>query len=145
MKRYIRCEVTPIDTLDVLERVSLARSPKTSTRDLALLAKDKSYEVRALTALNPNTPPEVLSQLAKSKHPNVLCFVAANPHTPSDALEAVWQKVDYTWDLYLKQSAECALANNPSTPTHIINELAKVWGEVGDLAKINPNYTGDQK
>ena len=144
MKRYIRSAVNPINTLDVWERVRLARGSRTSTRDLALLAKDKSYEVRALVALNPNTSSDVLTHLAKSTHPNVLCYVAANPHTPSDALETIWKKVDYTWDLYLKSNAECSLANNPNTPAYIINELAHVWGTVGDLARANPNYSGGQ-
>lgn len=80
----------------------LAKSHKTPSGALELLAKDTDDKVRANVARNPNTPAKVLEELAKDDSTLVILGLAGNRNTPFKILS------EFTVKKYAHSIAETA-------------------------------------
>lgn len=67
-----------LGTLSFDDRLTLAKSKRTSRKTLTILSKDKSYNVRCWVAVNLNTPKEVLRKLSKDKDSYVKYWATKN-------------------------------------------------------------------
>ena len=73
------------DSISVSLVYAIANYPGTSAEVLAVLAKDKSWEVRYAVARNSNTSPKILAILAKDENWLVRSIARKNPNF-SDSL-----------------------------------------------------------
>ena len=65
-----------------MNKLELAKNPKTPAESLVELANDRDWHVRSYAASNPNTSAETLAELAKDEDIYVRCSAASNPNTP---------------------------------------------------------------
>jgi len=67
-----------LGTLSWDDKLTLAKSKRTSKKILTILSKDKSNNVRCWVAVNLNTPKEVLKELSKDEDYYVKYWAAKN-------------------------------------------------------------------
>lgn len=72
--------------LSLEKKKKLAENPNTPSETLAILARDKKWNVRCGVAANPNTSPETLVLLAKDDTSNIRKYVAKNLNTLPETL-----------------------------------------------------------
>jgi hypothetical protein len=75
-----------VTNLSLEERKKLTENPNTPSETLAILARDKKWNVRCGVAANPNTSPETLALLAKDDTSNIRKYVAKNLNAPPETL-----------------------------------------------------------
>lgn len=120
----------------------LAENPNTPQDILEECARDEDKSTREAVARNKNTPPDVLNMLANDSSEYVRATVAENPNTPQETLEhlsldeseavrhSVAKNPSITRAIATELFADTegvheGLALNPSTPTEILDKLAK--------------------
>ena len=120
-------------------RSCVAANPLCPPETLATLARDEFESVRAEVAQHDACPPEALAMLADDRGHDVREYVAAHPSTPPQALVMLAGnsegptvrdgstlaaiREDKRRDLRRRDILK-ALAGNPSTPAHLLGELA---------------------
>ena len=136
-------------------RSCVAANPLCPPETLATLARDEFESVRAEVAQHDACPPEALAMLASDRGHEVREYVAAHPSTPPQALlmlagdpegptvrdgsKLASIREHKRRDLRRRDILK-ALAANPSTPTHLLDELAASDDSViRQIAVSNPN------
>jgi hypothetical protein len=102
-----------------------ARSPDTSQRELAALARHADALVRRALAANAAAPRSVLDRLAKDADPQVRVAVAENPNAPATALRAVAAAPPVRGFARLaRRKALLAVAAHPNATPEVLRRLA---------------------
>ncbi|MBN3870976.1 hypothetical protein [Nostoc sp. JL33] len=112
---------------------AVAINPKTPIYLLEQLATYEYWEIRSSVAQNPNTPIALLEQLAKDKSSEVYLGVIKNPNAPVNLLIQAFNQSEN--DGLIRYT----LAQNPSTPLNILEELASSASNPYILAKLASN------
>jgi hypothetical protein len=114
------------------EMLELASNPNTSSKALAIMARDNNRHVRSAVAGNPNTPLETLTELAMDKDHFVRVDIPSNPSTPLATLIELTD--DTLWIVRLR------VAYSLKTPAEILTKLVKDENSlVRKTAMDNPN------
>ena len=82
--------------------------------------------MKVLTAIhdNPNTPSEIRNKYAWVKNYNIKLKVCSDPHTSSEMLEQIAKTCRKN-----SKKALLAIANNPNTPSHILEDITNSLSE----------------
>ena len=89
--RRVRVEVLRVAMSGALpRRVSVAKHPQVTTKQLAVLATDQAWQVREAVASNAQASVDLLVSLADDDDRDVRRAVAAHPRTPEDILHRLF-------------------------------------------------------
>lgn len=117
---------TPSDILDILAesqiyeiRSNVAKNLSTSAKTLEKLSNDPDEIIRQIVAENQNTSGDVLRKLSQDEDDYVREEVSSNENTPPDVLEYLSKDKNF--------SVRLGVARNSNTPEGVLKKLGMDW------------------